>query len=123
MSTEPRTITLVTEDHGPVALPEPGWCRGHADHQPGTYRVDLTHYGTETVLRFEGAEVFRLLLAESPYATRPVHQGVCGYVETCGYTASLSPAGLYGLAAALDAHADRLREFADQLTLLRGEQR
>lgn len=121
MSTEPRTVTLDTEDHGPVTLPEPSWCRGHADHAPGAYRADLTHYGTETVLTHEGTEVFRVMLSESPYATRPEQRGVCVYVEDRGFTGSLDPAGLYGLAASLDAHADRLREFADQLAQLLDE--
>ncbi len=121
--TEPRLITLTTADHGPVTLPEPSWCRGHADHRPGTYRCDLTHYGTETVLSHEGAEVFRVMVCESPYSTRPEDRGVVAYLEERGYTGEFTPTGLYDLAAALDGHADRLRDFADQLSRLLGEQR
>jgi hypothetical protein len=115
VSTEPHTITLATADHGPVTLPEPTWCRGHHDHRPDVYRCDLTHYGTETVLTFEGAEVFRVMVSESPYATRPEDRAVCGYVEARGYTGALNAVQLYGLAAALDGHADRLRDLADQV--------
>ncbi|MGW1669034.1 DUF6907 domain-containing protein [Streptomyces sp. NPDC002324] len=115
--TEPRTITLPTEDHGPVTLPEPAWCRGHSDHQPDTYRTDLTHYGHEHRLTFNGIELFRLMLAQTPYADRASRQ-VCAYVEETGYTGSLDVAGLYDLAAALDGAADHMREFADQLAAL-----
>lgn len=124
MSTEPRTITLDTQDFGPVTLPEPSWCRGHDDHQPGSYRVDLTHYGTETVLTYQGAELWRVMVTASPYATRPEDRPMCAYLEQGHYTGDFTPAGLYDLAATLDAHADQLREFADTLArLVDGEQR
>ncbi|MEV4864256.1 DUF6907 domain-containing protein [Streptomyces ossamyceticus] len=115
--TEPRTITLPTADHGPVTLDEPAWCRGHADHRPDTYRADLTHIGAEHRLTFNGAELFRLMLAQTPHAERTSRQ-VCAYVEETGYTGSLTPVGLYDLAAALDHAADHIREFADQMAVL-----
>lgn len=117
MTAEPR-ITLVTADHGDVVLTEPAWCRGHDDHQPGAYRSDLTHYSAETVLTFGGAELFRVMVTESPYATRPEDRPVCAFLEQAGFTGAFTPAGLYDLAAALDAHADQLRDFADQLAAL-----
>ncbi|TQE40253.1 hypothetical protein Sipo8835_00130 [Streptomyces ipomoeae] len=118
--TEPRTITLPTVDHCPVTLEEPSWCRGHADHHPGTYRTDLTHYGIEHRLTFNGTELFRLMLAQTPYAG-PASRETCAYVEQSGYTGSLTPVGMYDLAAALDHAAENMREFADQLaTLLDG---
>lgn len=115
--TAPRTITVHTLDHGPVSLPEPAWCRGHADHQPDTQRPDLTHFGAEHRLTFNGIELFRLMLAQTPYADRASRQ-VCAYVEETGYTGSLDVAGLYDLAAALDTAADHMREFADRLAVL-----
>ncbi|MCX4858969.1 DUF6907 domain-containing protein [Streptomyces canus] len=115
--TEPRTIVLPTADHGDVTLTEPSWCRGHADHRPDTYRTDLTHYGAEHRLTFNGEELFRLILAQSPLSERASRE-VEAYVEESGYTGSLTPAGLYDLAAALDAAADNMRAFADQLTTL-----
>jgi hypothetical protein len=124
VNAEPRTVTLTTADRGDLVLPEPSWCRGHDDHQPGAYRSDLTHYSTETVLTFDGAELFRVMLTESPYATRPEDRPVCAYLEQAGFTGAFTPAGLYDLAAALDGHADQLRDFADQLhALLGGEPR
>ncbi|MBT2673972.1 hypothetical protein J7E95_24755 [Streptomyces sp. ISL-14] len=113
MSTEPRTVTLPTLDHGDVTLPEPSWCAGHPDPRP-QYRTDLTHYGPEHRLTFNGDELFRLMLGQSPHAEETSRE-VCAYVEQSGYTGSLAPAGLYDLAATLDAHADRLRDLADQL--------
>lgn len=114
MSTEPRTITLATLDAGAVALAEPSWCRGHADHRPDAYRADLTHYGPEHRLTHNGAELFRLLLAQSPLAER-ASRDIEAYVEQSGYTGSLDAAGLYDLAAALDSAADQMRTFADQM--------
>ncbi|MFJ4623040.1 DUF6907 domain-containing protein [Streptomyces sp. NPDC088812] len=119
-SEQPRTVTLATSDHGPVTLPEPSWCRGHADHSPTVHRADLCHYGTETVLAFQGAELFRVMVTESPFVTRPEQRGVVAYLEQADYTGDLTPAGLYDLAAALEGHADRLRDFADQLDRLLG---
>jgi hypothetical protein len=114
-------ITLPTVDHGDVVLPEPTWCRGHQDHDPGTYRTDLTHYGTETVLTYQGAALLRVMVTESPFATRPEKRSTVAYLEQADYTGDFTPAGLYDLAATLDGHADRLREIADQLhTLLDG---
>lgn len=37
-----RTVTLETLDRGPVAIPEPGWCRGH-EGEPPVYHSDITH--------------------------------------------------------------------------------
>lgn len=116
MSTEPRTVTLATEDFGPVVLPEPAWCAGHPDPHP-QYRTDLTHYGTEHRLTFNGRELFRLMLSQTPYAERE-SRDTCAYVEETGYTGSLDPAGLYDLAAALDHAADHMRDFADHLAVL-----
>lgn len=114
--TEPRTITLATEDHGLVTVNEPVWCRGHADHRPDSHLCDFTHYSAETVLNFQGVELFRLMVAESPYAARDT--AVAAYVEESGFTGSLDPVGLYDLAATLDAHADRIREYADRLAAI-----
>ncbi|MER5211977.1 hypothetical protein ABT063_15690 [Streptomyces sp. NPDC002838] len=116
MSTEPRTVTLPTIDHGDVTLPEPAWCAGHPDPRP-QYRTDLAHYGPEHRLTFNGAPLYRLMLVQSPLAER-MSRDLCAYVEESGYTGSLDPAGLYDLAAALDAAADQMRAFADQLAVV-----
>jgi hypothetical protein len=115
VSTE-RTVTLPTHDHGDVTLPEPSWCAGHPN--PRTqYRADLTHYGPEHRLTFNGEPLFVLMLAQAPLAERS-SRDLTAYVEQSGYTGDLDPAGLYGLAAALDGAADQLRAFADQLAAL-----
>ncbi|MET9762089.1 hypothetical protein ABZ016_24035 [Streptomyces sp. NPDC006372] len=116
MTTEPRTVTLPTEDHGNVTLPEPSWCAGHRNPQP-QHRADLTHYGPEHRLTFNGSELFRLMLTQSPLAER-ASRDVGAYVEQSDYTGSLDPASLYDLAAALDTAADHMRVFADQLASL-----
>lgn len=111
--TEPRTVTLPTEDAGDVTLPEPAWCAGHPNPRP-EYRTDLTHYGPEYRLTFNGEPLYVLMLAQSPLSERASRE-ICAYVEESGYTGSLDPAGLYDLAAALDSAADQMRAFADQL--------
>ncbi|MDX3571946.1 DUF6907 domain-containing protein [Streptomyces sp. ID05-47C] len=114
MSTEPRTVTLATEDHGDVTLTEPDWCRGHQDHHPDSYRADITHYGTEERLTFNGEALYVVMLAQTPMSENADHD-VSLYVEQAGHTGGFTPTGLYDLAAALDGHADRLRDLADQL--------
>jgi hypothetical protein len=93
VSTEPRTVTLPTEDHGDVTLPEPAWCQGH-ESTPGDLRADILHQGPGGGL------------------------GVS--VSLLGQT--LDPVALYDFAATLDSYADQLRDLSDQLhALLAGE--
>ncbi|OQR64761.1 hypothetical protein B6E66_07325 [Streptomyces maremycinicus] len=121
MSTEPRTVTLATLDHGDVTLPEPAWCRGHAGHRPDSYRVDLTHYGTEERLIHDGQALFVVMLAQTPFSENATH-GTEVYLEQSGDTGSFDPVGLYELAATLEGHADRLRDLADQLDRILAEE-
>ena len=117
MSTEPRTITLPTEDHGDVTLPCPAWCSGHADHRPDTHRADIIHSGPNISLAFHGAELFTACLTQSPYATSsaPELGGRTPGVSVYPPGRTLTPVSLYSLAAALDGYADQLRDLADQL--------
>ncbi|MDX2843152.1 hypothetical protein PV377_30120, partial [Streptomyces ipomoeae] len=118
MSTEPHTITLPTEDHGLVTLPEPAWCTGHADHRPDTHRADILHKGPDVALHFHGAEIIAAGLAQSPCATidTPGLGGRTVGVSVSPVDRTLNPVQLYSLAAALDSYADQLRGLADQLT-------
>jgi hypothetical protein len=109
-----RTVTLVTTDHGPVTLPEPSWCLGHADHVP-CERVDLTHTGTEHHFSFEGDDLFVAMLSQDPHAVDPERQVPGVFVEQTDYSATLDYRQLRQLAAALTVHALRLRALADQL--------
>jgi hypothetical protein len=109
----PRTVTVHTVDHGPVTFTCPPWCV--AAHQDGGHRADVSHDGLKVPLTFNGRTVGHALISQAPYAelsTREV-QGfvVVTYDEDHGF----DPAGLYDLAAAMDTHADRLRDLADQL--------
>ncbi|MFF7754345.1 DUF6907 domain-containing protein [Streptomyces sp. NPDC007971] len=114
MSTEPRTVTLPTADHGNVTLTEPSWCTGHVS-LPGDLRADILHQGPDTVLAFHGYRIGEAGLVQSPFAESLSRQpGVS--VSLLGQT--LDPRGLYELAADLDAFADQLRDLADQLTAL-----
>jgi hypothetical protein len=117
VSTEPRTITLPTEDHGDVTLTCPAWCMGHADHRPDTYRADILHKGPDLTLTFRAAEVITAGLTQSTYATpgTPELGGRTVGVSVYPPGRTLTPVGLYELAASLDSYADRLRDLADQL--------
>jgi hypothetical protein len=116
--TEPRTVTLPTEDAGDVTLPEPTWCAGHADHRPDTYRVDLDHKGPEHRLTHNGELLWTAFVGESPFASRPETRAPGLFVEQASFARTLSPEAVYDLAATFEAHADRLRELADQLTAI-----
>lgn len=121
MNAEPRSVTLPTLDHGDVTLPEPSWCAGHTDHRSDSYRVDLDHKGPEHTLSHLGEPLWKAFLGQAPFATNPAHRGVGVYVEQGSYAHTLDPAGLYELAATFEAHADRLRELADQLSAVLAE--
>ncbi|MEU5633506.1 DUF6907 domain-containing protein [Streptomyces rishiriensis] len=123
MSTEPRLVTLATADSGPVTLPCPAWCAGHAHHDPETLRVDLVHASPAVDLTHLGRELFSAELVQSPYSesVTPLLGGRTPGVSVWPLGKTLDPVALYGLAADLDAYADRLRGLADQLaTVLDG---
>ncbi|MEU9245708.1 hypothetical protein [Streptomyces sp. NPDC048385] len=118
MSTEPRTVTLATSDHGDVTLPEPAWCTGHTHHDPEMLRVDLIHTGPLVECVYLGRDLLAAEVVQSPYATpsAPESGGRTAGVSVFPLGKTLSPVQLYDLAAALDTYADRLRDMADQLT-------
>lgn len=126
MSTEPRTVTLDTEDFGPVTIPCPDWCAGHQDHCPDTARVDIAHCGPAVDCTFLGIEVFTAELVQSPYSasTHPELGGPTPGVSVYSLGRTLDPTALYSLAAALDGYADQLRDLGDQLaSILDGGER
>ncbi|MFI1377262.1 DUF6907 domain-containing protein [Streptomyces longwoodensis] len=91
----PRTVTLPTCDRGEVTIPE-------------TAHVDLAHDGPEYTLGHDDEPLWVAAIGQSPFASRPEYRGVGVYVEQQHFAATLDPAGLYALAASLDAHADQL---------------
>lgn len=114
-----RTVTLPTLDRGSVTLAEPAWCAGHADHRPG-HRVDLIHCGPQLAATFHGQEFATACLVQAPFANRT---STAPAVSVSLLEQALDPVSLYVLAAALDSHADQLRELADQLAVLLEEGR
>lgn len=121
MSTEPRTVTVPTVDHGDVTLTCPAWCSGHADHRPDTYRADILHTGPDVALVFQGHDIGDASLAEAPFAELP--GGGLG-VSVSLLSRTLDPVALYDFAATLDSYTDRLRDLADELhALLAGGER
>ncbi|TXS08100.1 hypothetical protein EAO70_35515 [Streptomyces sp. adm13(2018)] len=115
------TVTLDTSDHGPVTTQEPDWCLGHSARAPG-YRIDFTHRGAEHTFAFASDTLLVAMLSQDPFVTDPERRRTRLYVEQTGYSASLDPAEVRQLAAALTVHAMHLRTLADQLTTLRAEE-
>lgn len=110
-----RTVTVSTMDHGYVTISEPAWCVGH-DDDPAGPRADILHSGPERSVTFRGRDLGDACLVLSPFADDPrpaVSVGLTGF--------TLDAIGLYELAAALDTHADQLRDLADQLRDLAGQ--
>lgn len=120
--TAPRTVTVPTLDHGPVVMPEPAWCAGHAD-EPTELRCDTGHTGTPHPLMYEGLELAYAVLVQDPFA-EVGHRGVGVLVELGPLANRLTPAELDALAGLLVNYASTLRRLARQLSaLLAGEAR
>jgi hypothetical protein len=120
MSTEPRTVTLPTLDHGEVTLPEPSWCAGHETHPQ--YRVDIIHVGPDEPLalptRRGPVTHLTTALEVRPYACDPFLQQPFVGVEIGGDWYPTGLPGLEAMADRLEAHAEVLRERARQLAVL-----
>jgi hypothetical protein len=121
--TAPRTVTVQTLDHGPVALIEPPWCV--IEHQDGNHRSGIRHDGAEhaATVNLPGrgrVEFLKANLSQFPFAEHG-SRDVAVVVEIDGEHAEFDPAGLGDLAAAITLHAVHLRTLAGQLgAILRG---
>lgn len=116
----PRTVTVPTVEHGPIRLACPAWCLGH--DQALQHRADIAHAGTEHWLTFEGETLLTAALSQDPYATNTEARRTGLYVEQTGYAATLDPAEVRQLAAALTLHAMHLRTLAEQLAAIRARE-
>ncbi|MDJ0346746.1 hypothetical protein [Streptomyces sp. PH10-H1] len=113
-----RTVTVHTADHGPVTIPEPGWCLGR--HPGGEDRVDITHLGAETGLTLDTARgpvtILCAALEQRPYSPDNTHPflnidlGHDWYPHT--------PGALHGLADQLAEYAGWLRIRAHHLAVI-----
>jgi hypothetical protein len=81
-------------------------------------RRTSTSDGPEYALRYDGEPLWVTAIGQAPFASRPEHRGVGVCVKQQHFAATLDPVGLYALAASLDAHADQLRDLADQLAAI-----
>lgn len=122
MSTEPRTVTVRTVDHGDVTLTCPAWCTGHAGPAPS--RVDISHTGPWTALEIptpRGPMVhLDVALETRPFTDRPADRGPHLWVSTQGGAEGLPmlPGDVDLLAAALVENAAVLRHLARQLAAM-----
>ncbi|MEU6944275.1 hypothetical protein ABZ957_03370 [Streptomyces sp. NPDC046316] len=112
-------VTLETHDHGPLTMPEPAWCTGHAAALD--YRADITHTGPEHHFAFEGEDMLVAMLRQHPFASDGrTDTGL--YVEQTGYARTFDPTRLRMLAAALTVHAMHLRTLAGELSAIHREE-
>lgn len=115
-----RTVTVPTRDHGPVTVGEPDWCTGsEEEHQPGGYRVDITHASPDheftTSTNHGTVVVLRACFEQRPFTERPPGHVPFVNVEMDGDWYPHGSDDLRRLSGSLTAHADRLRELADRL--------
>ncbi|MFF3874289.1 DUF6907 domain-containing protein [Streptomyces sp. NPDC001978] len=111
-----RTITLTTVDHGDVTFTCPPWCT--AVHEPGGYRVDISHRSDDRTLtlptRRVHTEVLTLALESRPFTER--WPGTAPFVNGDHYPTRV--AGLECMAIELERHAETLRTYATRLALI-----
>lgn len=80
--TAPRTVTVLTSDHGPVTILEPAWCAG--EHATGNRRDEIAHVGPSidiTVNTERGPmRLLELMLWQDPFAKPAYPQGTAVHV-------------------------------------------
>ncbi|MDJ1131783.1 DUF6907 domain-containing protein [Streptomyces iconiensis] len=116
-------VTVHTRDHGPVTMPEPGWCLGH--HEDDGYREDIAHEGPETRIEVptsRGPELLLLtMLEQRPFTNRAPGTGVFRNVSIGDNDwFPSSPADLHTLAAHLSSAARAMHVFAEELEQMGG---
>jgi hypothetical protein len=112
-----RTVTVPTIDHGPVTIPEPAWCEGHANTAPG-YRGDIVHSAPDAVMGFRGHDMLIASLVSYPFVPSLGGLDLGVSVAFGGFGQTLTPADLDALAATLVEHAVTLRTMARELATM-----
>ncbi|MGW2896820.1 DUF6907 domain-containing protein [Streptomyces sp. NPDC001212] len=114
MSTEPRTATVEVLVVKALEVDEPEWCVGHGEDE-AHFKADVLHCGPDITLSHDGREVSVASLVQAPYSQESsTLPGVS--LSLLGQT--LDPAGVREFADALTAHAQQLRDLADELAAL-----
>ncbi|MCZ4099863.1 DUF6907 domain-containing protein [Streptomyces sp. H39-C1] len=117
----PSKVTVPTLDHGPITLPEPSWCTGHAA-APAGYRVDICHTGTETGLTAESdrgpVAILGSCLTQYPFSALPPGATPFLAVDLGDRWGQFDPDGLRAFADDLTGYADWLRIRAHQLAAI-----
>lgn len=115
---EDGTVTVETDDHGPVTFTEPAWCAG--GHVHGVSRADISHEGPDAAAVVDGMPFLRANLTHAPYLAEEPEPHPVAYVE--GVEAgSFDAAGLADLADSLVAFAvGPLHQLVERLQLLEG---
>jgi hypothetical protein len=96
-----------------LEIDEPDWCAGSHGGHPES-KVDLIHYGPEHAISANGIDLFRAMLAQTPFSAR-ASRTVELYVEQQDITGSYTPDQVEQLADALVESADRLRALGRDL--------
>jgi hypothetical protein len=120
-SITPQTVTIPTCDHGVVTISEPDWCTGEL-HQPGGYRVDITHSSADdefTVQTSHGTAVLlRTCFQQYPFTERSPGIEPFLSVELEGLWYPIAPDEMCDIADGLARLADGIRAVADRFNAL-----
>ncbi|MFF2933516.1 DUF6907 domain-containing protein [Streptomyces mirabilis] len=121
----PRTVTVDTEDHGPIELPEPSWCLGI--HPADGYRDDIEHAGEPIRLTVETSchgpvQLLGFSLMQRPFsASGPTGVVVAAELDEDWDSHEFDSAHLADVADSLAAYAaGPLRQLIERLQLLEG---
>lgn len=128
----PKTVTVPIWGGGQLTMPEPDWCAGHPTDSE-THAVDFEHYGPVIEFAIETPRrpvpILCAALGMRPFDAAGARGEVLPHVaiEVAGdISFRFDPAELREFADQMDvqmaACVDELRQLADKLAALRGEQ-
>lgn len=124
MSTEPRTVTVETGDHGDVTMPEPLWCAG--DHTSEGYREDIEHRSEDVTLTVPTPCCGEQKLTTLTLVQRPFHPADTSAKATVEFSEDyhdMTSAQLAEFTDALVALAvGPLHQFIERLQILEADQ-
>lgn len=114
-----RTVTILTDDHGPVTIPEPAWCLGDDHHWPSAFRQDINHLGQPVAVKVwtpvGPRDLLALGLAATPFHSNPAHRGPEVVVHLLNDDRPYDADGLVRLAASLTDASRALQQEVHRL--------
>ncbi|MGW4691992.1 DUF6907 domain-containing protein [Kitasatospora cineracea] len=112
-----KTVVIRLSDGGTATAAEPDWCRG--EHDVVDALADVLHDGQEIVarihLRGRTFEALQASLTQQPFASDPAARRPYVSALIDGVWVRLDAGEVLEVAAALEAHAGRLRALGGEL--------